>query len=120
MENLKQQLLEHIADLLDNQEFKLDMILQDCIDPEPVNKTDLHLLMTDAAFKVFCEYFNKQDDTEQCIINDVGNTLPTSTQLIQDCKKRFEELKENYSFDWRSFYNGYLESFGKYAVKYKK
>lgn len=57
---------------------------------------------------------------QQLTIPVVGCSLPTSTQLIEDCKKRFEELKENYSFDWRSFYNGYLESFGKYAVKHKK
>ena len=56
-------------------------------------------------------------DYDQLTLTDVGCSLPTSTQLIEDCKKRFEELKENYSFDWRSFYNGYLESFGKYKVK---
>jgi hypothetical protein len=71
MENLKQKILEHIADLLQDKEFELDMIIQDCKDPEPIDKSKLHLLMADASFKVFCEYFNKQDNTEQCIINGV-------------------------------------------------
>ena len=48
--------------------------------------------------------------------------LPTSTQLLSDCKKRFKELEETYqtgikgNFDYRSYRNGYLDSFSKNVV----
>ena len=71
MQDLKQRILEHIADLLDEPTFELDMRLRDCIDPLPSDKSKLHLLMTDAAFKVFCNYFGKQDNTEQCNESDI-------------------------------------------------
>lgn len=84
MENLKQQLLEHIAELLNDKEFELDMILQNCKDPELPHKSNLHLLMADASFKVFCEYFNKQDKTKQCIINGVGlQSEQLTTKLVR-------------------------------------
>jgi len=35
-------------------------------------------------------------------------SIMTSTQLIAEAEKRFEELAEK-RFDYRSFYNGYLE-----------
>jgi hypothetical protein len=34
---------------------------------------------------------------------------PVSAQIILDAKARFDEL-EKHRFDWRSFYNGYLEA----------
>ena len=47
--------------------------------------------------------------------------LPTSTQLLSDCKKRFKDLRaNNYKFDYRSYLNGYLDSFSKYAVSKTK
>ena len=47
--------------------------------------------------------------------------LPTSTQLLSDCKNRFKDLKaNNYKFDYRSYQNGYLDSFSKYAVSKTK
>jgi hypothetical protein len=47
--------------------------------------------------------------------------LPTSTQLLSDCKNRFKNLKaNNYKFDYRSYQNGYLDSFSKYAVSKTK
>jgi len=61
MEALKQRILEHIADLLDEPTFELDMRLADCIDPLPSDKSELHLMMAEACFKVLCSYFNKQD-----------------------------------------------------------
>ena len=51
--------------------------------------------------------------------------LPTSTQLLSDCKKRFKELEETYqtgikgNFDYRSYRNGYLDSFSKNVVSKK-
>jgi len=57
---------------------------------------------------------------KQLTLTDVGCSLPTSTQLIEDCKKRFNELKDNYPFEYRSFFNGYMEGFGKYVNSNKK
>ena len=42
--------------------------------------------------------------------------LPTSTQLLSDCKKRFKELEEKGNLDYRSYRNGYLDSFSKNVV----
>ena len=42
--------------------------------------------------------------------------LPTSTQLLSDCKKRFKELEGKGSLDYRSYSNGYLDSFSKNVV----
>ena len=36
--------------------------------------------------------------------------MKTSEEVIQQAKERFKEL-EHKNFDWRSFYNGYLEAF---------
>lgn len=35
--------------------------------------------------------------------------MQTSKEIIKEVKDRFEELKHK-KFDWRSFYNGYLEA----------
>jgi len=51
----------------------------------------------------------------------VGIELPTSTQLLSDCKDRFKDLKaNNYKFDYRSYLNGYLDSFSKYTISNKQ
>ena len=42
--------------------------------------------------------------------------VPTSTQLLSDCKKRFKELEEKGNLDYRSYRNGYLDSFSKNVV----
>ena len=42
--------------------------------------------------------------------------LPTSTQLLSDCKKRFKELEGKGNLDYRSYRNGYLDSFSKNVV----
>jgi hypothetical protein len=42
--------------------------------------------------------------------------LPTSTQLLSDCKKRFKELEGKGNLDFRSYMNGYLDSFSKNVV----
>ena len=84
MEALKQRILEHIADLLDEPTFDMDMRLKGLKDPLLSDKSELHLLMTDAAFKALCTYFNKQDQTKQCTINSVvvpKGTLPLSKFL---------------------------------------
>ena len=45
--------------------------------------------------------------------------LPTSTQLLSDCKKRFKELEGKGNLDYRSYRNGYLDSFSKNVVSKK-
>jgi hypothetical protein len=97
MENLKQQLLEHIAELLNNKEFELDMILQNCKDPELPHNSNLHLLMADASFKVFCEYFNKEDNTEQCIINGVVKSFMNKHEKHSHFWIEDGELYESYN-----------------------
>lgn len=42
--------------------------------------------------------------------------LPTSTQLLSDCKKRFKELEGKGNLDYKSYRNGYLDSFSKNVV----
>ena len=46
----------------------------------------------------------------------VVKSLPSSTQLISDCKKRFKELEGKGNLDYRSYQNGYLDSFSKNVV----
>jgi len=62
----------------------------------------------------FTEWFNKRKEainyTRCC------EELPTSTQLLSDCKKRFKELEGKGNFDYRSYMNGYLDSFSKNVV----
>lgn len=36
--------------------------------------------------------------------------MKTSTEIINKAKERFEELKDK-DFEWRSFYNGFLEGY---------
>ena len=43
--------------------------------------------------------------------------LPTSTQLLSDCKKRFKELEGKGNLDYRSYQNGYMEINSKYRLE---
>ena len=100
MEALKQRLLEHIADLLDEPTFELDMRLADCIDKKPREKSELHLIMADIAFKAFCTYFNKQDNSTQWTINDVSQQrelLIDFAETYQNC--HLDDTAEN-TVDW--------------------
>ena len=91
METLKQRILEHIADLLDEPTFELDMRLADCIDPLPSDKSELHLMMTDVAFKVLCNYFGKQDNTQQYAIHSVVSSDFRCSDAIDDKEKKCKE-----------------------------
>lgn len=43
--------------------------------------------------------------------------LPTSKQIISDCKKRFKELNDNgKDYEYNSYIGGYLDSFAKYLI----
>lgn len=66
------------------------------------------------------EAFAKEQE-EAITVTRCCTELPTSTQLLSDCKKRFKDLRaNNYKFDYRSYLNGYLDSFSKYAVSKTK
>ena len=61
------------------------------------------------------------DKEVKSLLFGVGIELPTSTQLLSDCKDRFKDLKaNNYKFDYRSYLNGYLDSFSKYTISNKQ
>lgn len=53
MENIKQSLIELIADFLDTEEVKLHEALAGVIDPQAREETDLHIRMAEAAFKIY-------------------------------------------------------------------
>ena len=50
----------------------------------------------------------------------VGIELPTSTELISDCTKRFKDLEGKGNLDYRSYRSGYLDSFSKYTISNKQ
>ncbi len=45
---------------------------------------------------------------EQILKKDMASNKPNSTELIGNVHEHFEQLKE-YNFDWKSFYNGWIE-----------
>lgn len=64
--------------------------------------------------------FNKSDIEELYIklnLPAVNRSLPTSTQLLSDCKKSFKDLEGKGNLDYRSYQNGYLHSFSKYVIE---
>ena len=46
--------------------------------------------------------------------------LPTSEQLISDCRKRFKDLEGKGNLDYRSYFNGYMDSFSKNVISKTK
>lgn len=62
----------------------------------------------------------KKSNDESINFTDSCTKLPTSTQLISDCKKRFKELEGKGNIDFRSYMNGYLDSFSKNVVSKMK
>jgi hypothetical protein len=86
------------------------------------NMLNCYLHATNLTNKEMEESEKFVDELEAAIsVTHCCTELPTSTQLLSDCKNRFKDLKENnYKFDYRSYQNGYLDSFSKYAVSKKK
>ena len=62
-------------------------------------------------YKGFLNAINEAINYTRCCTE-----LPTSTQLLSDCKKRFKELEGEVKYDYRSYKNGYLDSFSKNVV----
>ncbi len=50
MENLKQALIENIADILDSEDVQREEILNGISDPVKREKSELHIRMAEAAF----------------------------------------------------------------------
>lgn len=50
LENIEQNLIELIADYLDSESLILDEMIASIKDPEPRDKTELHIRMAKAAF----------------------------------------------------------------------
>jgi hypothetical protein len=82
--------------------------------------------LNDKGYDAINMDFNLLNDFADILYKAINYThccteLPTSTQLLSDCKNRFKDLKaNNYKFDYRSYQNGYLDSFSKYAVSKNK
>lgn len=53
MENMRQSLLEKIADWLDSEYIVQEMAIGEIADPKKREETDLHIKMSEAAMKVF-------------------------------------------------------------------
>jgi hypothetical protein len=53
LENIKQELIEIIADFLDSESVELEEIFGGFGDPKPREETDLHIKMAEAAMKVY-------------------------------------------------------------------
>lgn len=48
-------------------------------------------------------------------LEESDNDFITTKELVNDCEKAFENLKHK-QFDWKCFYNGWLECFAKYLI----
>lgn len=53
MDNIKQQLIELLAEFLDSEGFELEQALAGVKDPKEREKTELHIKMAEAAFAVY-------------------------------------------------------------------
>ena len=53
MEKIEQNLIELIADFLDNESHQLDELIAGVKDPKDRGETDLHIKMAEAAFAVY-------------------------------------------------------------------
>ena len=53
MENIKQALIELIADFLDSETIEFEQALAGVKDPQERTETDLHIRMAEAAFAVY-------------------------------------------------------------------
>lgn len=52
-ENVEQMLIENIADFLDEEEIIIQEVMAELKDPEPREKTELHIRMAKAAMKEY-------------------------------------------------------------------
>lgn len=55
MDNIKQALIELIADFLDSEEVEFWQEMEQVKDPKTREETELHIRMAEAAFKVYSE-----------------------------------------------------------------
>ena len=76
-----------------------------------IDETDMMQFSTMEIMVMFAEKELEAINYTHCCTE-----LPTSTQLLSDCKKRFKELEGKGNLDFRSYKNGYLDSFSKNVI----
>jgi hypothetical protein len=92
-----------------------------------MNKTELTKIIKDyGKFRIEAETLEDLESYETNLINVLNEAinythsceeLPTSAQLLSDCKKRFKELEAKGNLDFRSYKNGYyLDSLSKNVI----
>ena len=77
MENLEQALIELIADYLDSDTHKMNEACAGLYDPEPPERTELHIRMAQAAYK---EYMNTAKPEQPTM--DIATQCGASWQVI--------------------------------------
>ncbi len=98
MENLKQALIENIADILDSEDVQREEILNDISDPIKREKSELHISMAEAAlaeYKRMCEGKECSDEGKALPIQDVNGwlCLKGNEKLLNDsddCLLKFD------------------------------
>lgn len=55
MDNIKQSLIELIAEFLDREDVQFEEALSGVKDPKPREETELHIQMAEAAFEVYAK-----------------------------------------------------------------
>lgn len=55
MDNIKQALIELIADFLDREDVQFEEAISGVKDPKPREETSLHIYMAEAAFEVYAK-----------------------------------------------------------------
>ena len=85
---------------------ELQSKIKDCKNTNSIFNTEKYVLLKDV-----------EDLLDKALnMHVVGIELPTSTELISDCTKRFKDLEGKGNLDYRSYRSGYLDSFSKYVL----
>lgn len=62
------------------------------------------------AKEILNKYSGADSELSLAISIVLEKLSPDGAKIIEGVHKRYGELEPNYEFDWRSFYNGWLES----------
>lgn len=62
------------------------------------------------AKEILNRYSGADSDLSLAINIVLEKLSPNGTKILEGVHTRYKELEENYEFDWRSFYNGWIES----------
>lgn len=101
LSNLRQSLLENIADWLDSEYVVFEQNLNGLSDSEPREKSELHIRMADAAMAIYVatmtgksKWLNAESHLKETRQNyvDIGMAgIPALTAVINPCLVRFEK-----------------------------